>query len=414
MSEQQAQAQEAGRAVFFAVAAIIISWLAFSLNFADRVTMATAMKQIMEEMQLTAVGGGSFTSAWYLGYMLALIPGGMLVDRLGYRRVLLGSFVAIGMGSFLMANMTTFTQGLVFRFISGVGAGAVIPCGMRAAFDWFSAKGRGKAVGFFMTGTNCGLALTNLIVPRMLENNPWTMPFYMWGSITLTVGVLAFFLLKQKTPTQVGGKAPVAAPEFFKQCAGLLRNWNLMVVAVAGMGFLWGNVGTQTWINRYMNMQLKIDPVTVGQLVAVYAVTGLICKFLSGVLIDSIKSRKWLLMGMMAFYGCVLVWFGANTIAWMVYILVPLCGLANALPSPLLNIIASESVEPHLRGTAIGLVTALYQVGSQVAPLAVGYAIDSSGGSYSYVLPTLAFGPFMGAVVAVLLKSDRLAASAGK
>ncbi len=413
MSEQQ-QTQEAGRSMVFAVLAVVISWLAFSLNFADRVTVAPAMQHIMKELELSAIGGGSFMSAWYLGYMITLIPGGMMVDRLGYRKVLLASFAAIGLGGFLMANMTSYTQGLIFRFISGMGAGAVIPCGMRAAFDWFSAKGRGKAVGFFMTGTNCGLALTNLIVPRLLANHSWKIPFYLWGSVTLTVGVLAFFLLRQRDSAQAANKPPVSAAAFFKQSAGLLANWNLMVVAVAGMGFLWGNVGTQTWINQYMNKRLLIDPVMVGNLVVVYAITGLVCKFLSGVLIDAVKSRKWLLMGMMGFYGLVLVWFGANTVAWLLYLLVPLCGLANALPSPLLNVIASESVEPHLRGTAIGLVTALYQVGSLIAPMAVGYVVDSTGGNYSYVFATLAFGPLMGAVMALGLKSDRLAAGAGK
>ncbi|MDR2947365.1 MAG: MFS transporter [Candidatus Adiutrix sp.] len=388
--------------------ALVLAWLSFAFRFADGITVGPVMPRMLEIFDMTRAQGGSLISIGYLGGILATIPAGIMVDRFGYRKVLMGSVFCVVVGCILMTTMSSYSEGFIYRFISGVGAGGIVPSGNKAAFDWFSAKSRGKAVAFFLTGTNAGLIVANMTVPRVVANYNWNTPWFIWATVCSIILVVSFFVLRENpaNSASASGRPVMTMGQILKSFAGLLKNRNVMVIAFTGAGFMWANVGTQSWTNTYMNKHLNIPLITAGYLVTTYAIVGLLSKFMSGAIIDRVSSRKAVLATLMLFYGAVLVWFGSNQIPWMLYLLVPLMGMANALPSPVLNVIAMESVAPQIRGTTIALCSLIYNIGSTLCPIAVGKVVDLTGGNYAYVFLTIAAGPLFGGTLAAIgLKS---------
>ena len=71
------------------------------VNFFQRVDISVVADSMMQAFQLTQTQMGSVFSAFVLGYNLFQVPGGMLADRFGPRRVLGWATLSWGLFTFL-------------------------------------------------------------------------------------------------------------------------------------------------------------------------------------------------------------------------------------------------------------------------------------------------------------------------
>ena len=72
---------------------VLCGWLAFLCSFIDRLSWPPIMPVAMQELSLNKAEAGSFMSIFFLGYLLTQIPGGMLADRFGIRKILVLSLL---------------------------------------------------------------------------------------------------------------------------------------------------------------------------------------------------------------------------------------------------------------------------------------------------------------------------------
>jgi ACS family glucarate transporter-like MFS transporter len=89
-------------AVRYRVIALI--FLITSINYADRATFSIAGSAASTELGLSSVQTGFILSAFAWAYVLAQIPGGLLLDKFGTKRVYAGAILAW--------SLFTATQGL--------------------------------------------------------------------------------------------------------------------------------------------------------------------------------------------------------------------------------------------------------------------------------------------------------------
>src|SRR5262249_29878531 len=80
------QARIAASAIRWRIAGLLL--VITTLTFIDRFNMSVASKYIQQEFRLSDVQVGALLSAFVLGYALFQIPGGILGDRFGPRRML--------------------------------------------------------------------------------------------------------------------------------------------------------------------------------------------------------------------------------------------------------------------------------------------------------------------------------------
>jgi len=66
--------------------AIIMFAISF-VSYMDRVNLSVAVPVIMKEFHFTKIEIGWMQTAFFLGYALMQIPGGMLSERFGHRRI---------------------------------------------------------------------------------------------------------------------------------------------------------------------------------------------------------------------------------------------------------------------------------------------------------------------------------------
>src|SRR5215217_417285 len=161
----------------------------------DQTIVATALPRIVGEL-----GGLSQYSWVFTAYMLAstvTVPlYGKLGDLYGRRPLFLVAISIFLVGSGLCGLAQGMTQLVVFRFVQGLGAGALIPLAMATVGVIVPPRDRGRYQGLigatFAAASIAGPALGGFIV----DNTSWRWIFY----INLPVGGLALLVISLTMP----------------------------------------------------------------------------------------------------------------------------------------------------------------------------------------------------------------------
>ena len=374
-----------------------IIWLAFMTSNVDRFAWGSVMPVASAALGLSGAGSGGLMTAFFIGYISTQLPGGWLADRFGYRRVLLSSFLVMGLFTGLMGTVEVYETGFIYRVLAGMGSGCVYSSSLRAVFDWFPERTRGTVIGLFLTASSLGLSAANLLTPVLARNYSWNTAFYIIGAATFSCFFLALFFLKE--PEGGRKKSEPVAAAFSK-----LFNRNLILISLAGFGFMWGAIGTATWANSYMHKVLDLSLVEAGAIMSVYGAVAVLAKPVSGFLADLLGiPLKYFSGAMLIFFAVALVLFGLNQDAQQAWLWAVILALGFGIPAPLMNLLIGQAAPPGQVGASFGLANTIWQAGSLCSPLAAGLALDLSQ-NYFVIFLTLAVGPALGAVAVMMMK----------
>lgn len=173
--------------------------LIITLTFIDRFNMNVAAKYIQQEYSLTNVQVGTLLSAFVFGYALFQVPGGLLGDRFGPRRVL--TFSVLWWSAFTaltaaapalpLAGWTSvLTSFWIVRFLIGVGEGPAFPNANKVVGTWMSATERARGSSAFILGVGIGGTLTPPIIAWIMLTYGWRTSFVVCGALGLVVAAL--------------------------------------------------------------------------------------------------------------------------------------------------------------------------------------------------------------------------------
>jgi MFS transporter, ACS family, glucarate transporter len=186
-------------------------------SYLARVNLSVVGDPLMHQEGLTQVQLGRIFSAFLVGYAACQIPGGMLADRWGTRRVLAVSsvwWVVATLGIALagwgpLAGLGVLPLLLLFRLILGVGEAPTFPAAARGVSLWIRPAQQGRANGFVLAAIGLGSA----VAPPLL-----TFCMTRWGwraSVVVSAApALAAALLWSLLPAPYEGQAlaPASPP----------------------------------------------------------------------------------------------------------------------------------------------------------------------------------------------------------
>jgi ACS family glucarate transporter-like MFS transporter len=154
-----------------------------SAAYLCRVNVSVAGALLMEELHLSQAQMGRVFSAFLLGYALFMVPGGMLADRWGTRRVLewaswwwlaaTGLQLFVGRGPLATGAATTLATLLVLRFVLGVGQAPTFPAAARGVALWVAPGSRARANGFVVAAIAIGSAAAPPLVTAVMLRWGW-------------------------------------------------------------------------------------------------------------------------------------------------------------------------------------------------------------------------------------------------
>ena len=142
---------------------------------------------LIEEMGLSHTQGGALMSLFALPGIFFSIPGGVLADFYGPRKIGIYSLLIMFAGMLIVATGTSYTTLALGRFIAGIGGTTIIIIAAQSISGGFEGnKSRGIGLGIFNAGVPAGVIFSLNVFNRLAVA---------WDNWQLPVLVSAFFCL---------------------------------------------------------------------------------------------------------------------------------------------------------------------------------------------------------------------------
>jgi len=133
-------------------------------------------------------------NAYTLVFAGLLFTAGLLGDRLGRKKVLLGGMAVFGIGSVLAAFSGSPGELIGFRALMGLGAAFVMPATLAILVNVFEREEQAKAIGIWVAAVGLAIAIGPITGGLLLEHFWWGSVFFVNVPV-VAAGIVAMVLL---------------------------------------------------------------------------------------------------------------------------------------------------------------------------------------------------------------------------
>ena len=187
---------------WWALGALTLAVLAVGL---DATVLSVALPTLAGDLHATTADLQWFVSGYTLVLAAALLPGGLLGDRYGRKKVLVGALALFGVGSLACAYAPSAGAFIAARVLLGLGAAAIIPLALSVLTVLFNEQERPRAVGVWAAANFLALPIGPVLGGWLLTNYWWGWVFLMNLPVVL-IGLLATGVLlpESRSVTRTG------------------------------------------------------------------------------------------------------------------------------------------------------------------------------------------------------------------
>jgi MFS transporter, DHA2 family, multidrug resistance protein len=186
-----AQAQSVGARKWWALAGLTLGVLAVGL---DATVLSVALPTLAVSLHASATDLQWFISAYTLALTVALLPGGLLGDRFGRKKVMIIALSVFGLGSLACAYSPNAGVFIAARTVLGLAAGAMIPLVLSVLAVMFTDAERTKAVSAWAAANFLALPIGPILGGWLLSNYWWGWVFLLNVPVVV-IGLVAVVVL---------------------------------------------------------------------------------------------------------------------------------------------------------------------------------------------------------------------------
>lgn len=390
---------------------LVLLWVAFFLNQADRQIFSVVMPLIKAELHLTDAELGLIASVLVWTYGLLVPVAGFIGDRLSRKNIIGISLLFWSISTLATGFSSTLIQFVILRGIATGGGEAFYAPSANALLSEHYVKKRSFALALHQTAVYVGIILSGLITGYIGEHYGWRNAFFVFGAFGIIVAIIIFRRLNKDVPavSKSGITILQTAKIIFRKPTFLL-----LTLAFACMVFV--NVGYLTWMPSFLVDKFGLSLTDAGFSSMFYHHVGAFAGVLIGGRMADIFAKRnrrnrlvvqsfALLLGAPFIY-----WMAMGESITIVYVALFLFGIFRGIYDS--NIFASlyEVVRPEMRSSSSGLMLMCAFLAGAFAPLilgilkpTLGLATGLSYLSVSYVLGAL----LIGVAVCFFFKHDK-------
>jgi MFS family permease len=382
--------------------------LGWMLDGFDVMLYALVLGALLQEFSISTRTAGMLGSLTLAASGLGGVLFGVIADRMGRRRAMIGSILIYSIFTGLCGLAQTVSQLAVFRFVLGLGMGGEWTSGAALVSETWPDKHRGKAVAWMQSGWAIGYAAAAIVVGLVLPRFGWRVVFLigllpalltLW--IRRHVEESEIWLASQREPART---RPSARDVFFGRFAS-----TTMLLTFLSLTTVFAYWGLSLWVPAYLSL-----PVTRGGLglstsmTTLLVVTMQVGTFLGyvsfGYVSDAFGRRKSFVTYMLVAAVLILVYSAIKSIP-LLLVVGPLVAFFGTGLFSGFGAITAEIYPTAVRAIAQGFTLNMGRLGSAAAPFVVGSLAETHGFGTAFAI--LAAALVLGSLTWIWLPETR-------
>lgn len=353
--------------------------------------MGPLVPEIIEDFDLNLTMVAVLPFSFFLAYGIMSIPSGILVEKLGEKRIMMLAFSIACFGALTLAIYANYLVAIVSLFLIGSGMTmlqvAINPllrtAGGKEHFAFYSVLGQlcfGLAsfaspllysqvvTGLESNGQGTATRLLSGLVPH---NQSWIAMYWIFAAVSLLmVGVIS---LSRFPTVSLQEDEKVESNRVYFQ---LLKDPKVILYFLGIFFYVGTEQGVNNWISEFLQTYHGYDPQTIGARVVSrfwgFMTVGTLLGLLLLKLIDSRKVLVFFTLAAIASLTAAL--FGGSSIVLIAF---PMVGFSASVMWSIILSLALNSVKHHHGALSGILVTGI--IGGALLPLAIGAIGDVVG-----------------------------------
>ncbi|MBF0334656.1 MAG: MFS transporter [Alphaproteobacteria bacterium] len=171
--------------------------LGYFLSYLFRTVNAVIAPDLARAVVLDAAALGLMTSAYFLTFAAAQLPLGILLDRLGPRRVESALLLIAALGALTFSRAESATGLIAGRALIGFGVSACLMAAFKANVQWFPRERLALVNGLMMASGGLGALAATAPVEAALRLTDWRGVFAILALATLGVAATLFLVVPE-------------------------------------------------------------------------------------------------------------------------------------------------------------------------------------------------------------------------
>ncbi|MEU6476448.1 aromatic acid/H+ symport family MFS transporter [Streptomyces sp. NPDC047017] len=358
---------------------VLLCWITVLLEGYDLVVLGAIIPVLLRTRYLGMTAGDATTIATLslVGVAIGALCVGPLADRLGRRRLLIGSVLLFSVFTLLVPLAGSVTMFALLRLAAGLGLGACMPVSLTMTAERMPATRRARASTLTMTGYHTGAVITSLLALQVTDD--WQILFYVLGAAGLVTVVVQWLRLPESAAfvrtEETAASRRVPFTELLRP-AYLRAGIGVWVASFMGLLLVYG---LNTWLPKLMNEAGYPVPTAVTQLLVLNA--GGVAGLAVGGFVADRRGIK----------GTTLVWFALSVLMLaclsvrmhsdlVLDVAVFLTGVFVFSAQVLVYAYVTGFYPADIRGTALGSASGIGRLGSIVGPSVAGALVTAGIG----------------------------------
>jgi MFS family permease len=368
----------------------------------SQTSYAASLPLLKQDWAMSAQQAGLISSAYYFGYLISLFVVGFMADRIGAKRTYLGTsaLAALSALAFALLARDFLTAFLLFGLTGLFGGGSYTPA-LAILAQRFPARGRGRAIGFYIAASSAGYAVSLLLSSWMLAASGWRAAFVVTCSGPALGMLLGAWVLR-------GVPNVIPAPSLERPGENLLQavvtNKPAMLMILAYTFHSWEVLGLWAWTSFFLSSVFSGGAATVtgasvgAAFTAMAYVVSVGGPITGGMLSDRLgRTAVIALMSLVSVACSFTVGWLVMAPFWLVVAVLFIYQFTSIADSPVLSTAQSELVSARYLGAAYSLRSVLGFGAGAISPWVFGLMLDWGRAGTDGAQP-LAFGMAFGAL----------------
>ena len=384
MKEMNIEKQQSGMEYWKKV--IIMLCLGWVTIWIYRSALTPIFPEIQETIgKYTNTQMGLISSCYFFGYTGMQIPAGILVDKLGKKKVLIPGFILFGLAAVMISMSQSISTIYIASVFAGIGCGSYYGSAYSLSSESIPEEKRGLSTAIINSGSAVGMGLgligSSLIVKQM--GMPWQTMMYI--CIVAIIAMLVIFIVvikpEEKTVKVVRETEQEVPVEKTKMDVKKLFSLKMITAYLLYFGTCYGYYMVVTWLPSFLQEERGFQGLAIGfssALVAFSAIPGAL--FFSR-LSDKHRNKKiTFIFGLEIAAALMLLLTVLAPSSGILLVALILYGLLGKLAvEPIIISYIADSASKENYGTTFGVFNFFGMSSSVIAPALTGFISDNTG-----------------------------------